>query len=233
MVIFNIEMSWHKLWFPGDLSRDIGRKSKDCVEENWSGTTMECEVVVWGRDRDEGTGFSIRAYMSDREKVPSLAARLLDSVDQLDIKIYGVNLRFHDKLFSREEKCVDDMQTVERIDSEQLRVLEEKVRRDNRVKEALSGGATDILIYAQTNLSCELVGANVNKVIVETIGDYLERAQQYIQALVKELQNAELVKGVVGYRLWRNVDGLEIDDVDASDKDVAVWLAYPARKDTK
>lgn len=225
----NKRMHSFPIWIPGDRSKDIGRKSRECVSEQWGKCIRECEVVVWGRDRDDGTGFSIRAYMGSRDKVPSLAARLLDLVDRLNTKIYGFSLRFHDRLLSQDEKCVDDMRTVERIYDEQQRVLEENVRRDDRVKEALSKGATDILVYAQTNLSCELSDANVNKVVVETIGDYLERTQQYLQTLVRELQNAELAKGVVGYRLWRDLDKLKIDDIDASDKDVVVvWLAYPA-----
>ena len=34
----------------------------------------------------------------------------------------------------------------------------------------------------------------------------------------------------MGYKLWRDLDRLKIDDVDASGEDVTVWLMYPAKR---
>jgi len=218
------------VWVPGDRFEDVRRKSREYVKEKWGETTRECEVVVWGRERDEGTGFSIRIYTSERDDVPTLAERLFGVAIGLGTKIYGVYVVLHNRLLSQEEICRDDMPTVEGVHREQQQILKDGVMEDDRVKEALSEEAKNVDVFAQTNLSCELEGEGVTKVIVETIADYLERASEYLKTLVEELRRRGLAGKIVGYRLWRDLDRLKIDDVDVSGETVTVWLMYPAKQ---
>ncbi len=224
------KMTSHRIWFPADLPQDVRKRAEEHIRRMWKNTTKECELWISGRDRQLGAGFGVRAYAVAPQIVPSLVERLMDLAMARNNKIHDVGLELHGRVVSAGERYQDDMQTVQKAYDEQQKILTERVKEDGRVSEALSKGAKDVYVYAQTNIVCELRSEQASKIVVEAIADYLELTMECLDLLVDELRRRGLAGGVVGYRLWRDLDRLVIDEIRVNDEDVLVWLLYPAKR---
>jgi len=222
-------MSSPEIWERFDTPRKVRVKTKKCIEERWKDTTKECEIWVSGRDREEDVSFDIRIYTNDPKKVPGFAEQLLDLAEASGTKVYDLSLELRESQVSDEEAHKKDIVTVERTYDEQQTLLVNRAKADERVRQALAEGAKNVVVFADINLLCEMDSEVARKVIGEAIADDFETTVNWLVKMIERIKNRGLATKVIGYELWRNLDRLEIYEVDADGDDVCVWLGYPAK----
>ena len=216
-----------KVWMRGDDPAIIKSDCAKYLKKRWKSSTKECVIGIDGREMDEGTGFSIDAYTSDREKVGEFASELFDAAYELrgEPKIYQVIIELFDEVWSESNRCTQDMEAIKKAYNEWLKVLAEKFKDHQRVK-SIWEGQKKIIPVIDVGLSCELESERANKIFTYAFGVDLSHAEDLTKDLINILTRRGLVREVVGYELDNGkTEAYEIDDIDVVEDEVYVFLA--------
>jgi len=211
------------VWVWGDRFEDVRTNCEKYISKKWRETAKECLVYFSGRERDDGIGLDIAAYVSDKGKVGELTESLFYSmVFAGNAKVYSIVIQLFEDIFSSKEAYPDSLEEVEKKLREQEEIIAKKFINDPKVKEVAQGRKVNFI--QQINLLCEMESEYANKIVVELIHEDFEKIKDLLNNLCEELIEKGLVKRITGYKLGRSVDELEVGEVDIWGDEVLVWL---------
>lgn len=211
------------IWGWGDRFEDVKTNCEKYISKRWRESVKECLIYFSGRERDDGIGLDIAAYVSGKGKVGELAERLFYSmVFAGNAKVYSIVIQLFEDIFSNNEVYRDSMEEVEEKLREREEIIAKKFVDDPKVKQAAQGRKVSFI--QQINLLCEMESEYANKIVVELIHEDFEKIRSLLNNLSEELIEKGLVKRILGYKLGRSVDELKIGDIDIWEDEVIVWL---------
>lgn len=218
-------MSHATVWMWGDDLEAVRVNSEKYVSKRWRETIKECVIGITGRERDEGTIFYLTAYSSNPKRVGDLAERLLNAALNLegDVKVDFVTILLSDHMNSEKESYRDDLEHVEEEYKINRQILTEKFGMDLRVK--TKAGGREIIVVPEMSLKCELDSDYANKIITDVVDFDFQRVKNFIHSLSKNLIYEGLAKHIVGYKLFIDIERLEIESISTYKDKVYVRLA--------
>ncbi len=212
------------VWTPEDEPGIIDQNCNKYIRNRWKDATKECEIIVDGRERGQGTGFEMVAYTSDPKKVGALALQLFNVASEGDTKVYSVRIVLYDGILSVEERYRQSMENVETTYTEWLRTLAEKFKDDSRVKPLAEGGKKVAVVISDTELLCEVESEQANKLIIEAMGVDLSHDKELLDVMIRSLIKKGLASKIIGYQLVDNTQDLKIEELRSSPDQVTVIL---------
>lgn len=211
------------IWEWGDRFKDVRANCEKYISKMWSETTKECLIYFSGRERDEGIGLDIATYASNKEKIGDLAERLFHSMVFVgNAKVYSISIQLFEDVFSDKEAYRSSIGEIEKELKEHEGIIAKKFINDPKVKQVAQGRKVSFI--QQINLLCEMGSEYANKIVVELIHEDFEKIKDFLDRLSRELIEISLVKEIIGYKLGRSVEELNVGDVDIWEDEVLVWL---------
>lgn len=213
------------VWMWGDDLEAVRVNSEKYVSKRWRGTMEECAIGITGRERDEGTIFYLTAYSSNPKRIGDLAEHLLNVALNLgeDVKVDFVTILLSDHMNSGKELYRDDLEHVEEEYERNRRILTERFGMDPMVK--TKAGGREIIVVPEVSLKCELNSDCANKIIADVVDFDFQRLKNFTRSLSEKLIYEGLARHIVGYKLFVDIERLEIESISIHEDKVYVRLA--------
>jgi len=211
------------VWGWGDEFENVKENSNKYVSRRWREGTKECSIEIMARERIEGICYYITTYTSNPKNVGNLAERIFYvALSEGDTKVDRITIQLFDTIFSDNEEYRDSIKEVKKELKAREKIIASKFVNDPKVKSVAHGRV--VVFIPQINLLCELESQVANKIVMEIIHEDFPCMISLLNSLIHSLVKEGLARRVLGYKLGRSVDDLEVGDVDVWENEVRVWL---------
>ncbi|MEM2920838.1 MAG: hypothetical protein QXF26_00800 [Candidatus Bathyarchaeia archaeon] len=212
------------VWGWGDEFEDVKKNCEKYVSKRWKESTEECGIYITARERREDVSYDINAFTSDPYKAGDLAERLFYiALDEGDTKVYFVVVQLFDFTFSDTMTYRSPLEDIEKELKERELTIANKFIEDHKVKPLAKD--RKVVFIPELDLLCELESRHANKIVLEIVHCDYSTIKSLLDSLSRALVEEGLATRILGYKLGRGVDELEVLDVDVHGDEVWVWLA--------
>ncbi|MBO3832175.1 MAG: hypothetical protein FGF51_02145 [Candidatus Brockarchaeota archaeon] len=211
------------VWYWGEEFKDVGRNCEKYVSKRWDESVKECGVWILARERREGIIYTVTAFVSSPKGIDNLAQHLFNvTLLQGSTKVDFVVVQLTNSVFSASMQYRDPMEKVENELEELMKNIAEKFGEDPRVREVMKG--KKVVFIPEICLLCELESHQASKILIEVVHHFFSNIKGFLDSLTNKLIKEGLAERILGYKLNVSVENLEIEDVEAWEDEVHVWL---------